>query len=248
MPRRDPRPAARCTRDLPPGRYTVTLARHGYGSKRVEIAVDEARPHQFRLLADDLSGYAWPKWVRSGEKAEFRVHAVEQYKLTLWRYGYEKELVRNIGWFDEHGPRATMQITPDGDYTRTGVAWNQQGYTSPHHKQYVEAPQRSGLYYFHAETFSGKEFSFPWIVAPQRPQAPTAVLLANVTWNAYNNFGGRSNYIHPAAFPPTPTVNARLELKRYTDPRHINYDTEGLRGRCHSIVRSRSTTSGCPSW
>ena len=26
--------------------------------------------------------------------------------------------------------------------------------------------------------------------------------------------------------PPTPTINARLELKRYTDPEHINYDTE----------------------
>ena len=61
---------------------------------------------------------------------------------------------------------------------------------------------------------------------PEEPQAKTAVLLANITWNAYNNFGGRSNYIHPDRFPPTPTVNTRLELKRYTDPRHINYDTE----------------------
>jgi len=52
------------------------------------------------------------------------------------------------------------------------------------------------------------------------------VLLSNMNWNAYNNFGGRSNYIHPDRFPPTPTLNARLELKRYTDPRHINYDTE----------------------
>jgi N,N-dimethylformamidase len=90
----------------------------------------------------------------------------------------------------------------------------------------VEAPGKSGLYYFHAKTESGAFFAFPWIVAPAKPQAGTAVLMANINWNAYNSFGGRSNYIHADRFPPTPTVNARLELKRYTDPEHVNYDTE----------------------
>jgi hypothetical protein len=144
----------------------------------------------------------------------------------MWRYGRTKEFIRTIGWFDEHGPRATVQITPDGDYTQTGVTWNKFGYTSPHHKQFITAPARSGLYYFHAKTDSGRFFSFPWIVAPAVPRAKIAVLASNVTWNAYNNFGGRSNYIHPDRLPPTPTVNARLELKRYTDPEHLNYDTE----------------------
>jgi hypothetical protein len=71
----------------------------------------------------------------------------------------------------------------------------------------------------------GTFFSFPWFVAPARPSARIAVLASNITWNAYNNFGGRSNYIHPDKLPPTPTVNARLELKRYTDREHLNYDT-----------------------
>ncbi len=212
--------------DIEPGDYTVTLYKRGFGAKKVAMRVQAGRPYHFRLLADGLLGYAWPKYVKSGEKAEFRVHACEQYQVKLWRYGYEKELARNIGWFDEHGPRATVQITPDGDYTQTGVQWNKFGYSSPHHKQFVEAPQRSGLYYFHLDTFSGAEYSFPWIVSPATAQAPVAVLLANMTWNAYNNFGGRSNYIHPDRLPPTPTGNARLELRRYTDPRHINYDTE----------------------
>jgi hypothetical protein len=211
--------------EIEPGEYLVTLAKSGYGSKRGKVVVSQEQPYQFRLLKDSLLGYAWPKWVQSGEKAEFRVHCDEQYKLSLWRYGWKKELVKPIGWFDEHGPRATVQITPDGDYTQTGVQWNKFGYTCPHHKQFITAPQRSGLYYFHAKGESGKFFSFPWIVAPKKPTAPTAVLLSNITWNAYNNFGGRSNYIHPDAFPPTPTVNARLELRRYTDPDHINYDT-----------------------
>jgi len=206
--------------DLPAGEYTVTMQKPGFGSKRTRIRIPLAEPCQFRLLSDGLLGYVWPKCVRSGELGEFRVHAVEQYKLELWRYGWEKEFVRGLGWHDEHGPRATMQITPDGDYTQTGVAWNRVGYTSPAHKQTVEAPARSGLYYFHASTKSGLEFSFPWVVASATPQAAVAVLASNITWNAYNSFGGRSNYIHADCFPPTPTVNSRYELKRYIDPKH----------------------------
>ncbi|MFO0953188.1 MAG: DUF6605 domain-containing protein [Isosphaeraceae bacterium] len=213
--------------DLPAGRYRATLARAGYGSKSVSVEVGPGRPpHQFRLLTDGLLGYAWPKWVRSGDLAEFRVHSVEPYTLSLWRLGWQKELVKSLGWFDEHGPRATMQITPDGDYTRTGVEWNKYGYSNPHLKQYVAGPERSGLYYFHARTARGVEFSFPWIVAPASPTCPVAVLASNITWNAYNSFGGRSNYINPDCLPPTPTVNSRLELRRYTDPDNVTYATD----------------------
>src|SRR5579883_2919227 len=144
--------------DLPAGKYTVTLQHPGYGSKRSEVSVPASSPHHFRLLTDGLSGYAWPKWVRSGEASEFRVHAVEQYHLELWRYGRSPEFVRGLGWFDEHGPRATMQVTPDGDYTRSGVEWNKVGYSSPTHRQFVTAPDRSGLYYFRARTPSGLRF------------------------------------------------------------------------------------------
>lgn len=212
--------------DLRAGEYLVTISKPGFGGKRVRMTPRPGKPYHFRLLSDCLLGYAWPKCVRSGEKSEFRVHSVEPYKLELYRYGWDKEYVRNLGWYDEHGPRATMQITLDGDYTQTGVQWNKYGYLSPHLTQFVEAPARSGLYYFHVHTKSGARFAFPWIVAPAKPQAAVAVLAANINWNAYNNFGGRSNYIHADQFPPTPTVNSRLELKRYTDPKHATWGTE----------------------
>ncbi|MGH9405705.1 MAG: N,N-dimethylformamidase beta subunit family domain-containing protein [Terriglobia bacterium] len=204
--------------DLKPAAYEVTLARDGFGSKTVRVKIGAAAPCQFRLLRDGLLGYMWPKWSKSGESAEFRVHSIEEYQLSLWRYGSKKQFVRMIGWYDEHGPRATMQITPEGDYTQTGVQWNRVGYVSAQHGQMLTAPERSGLYYLHAKTLSGGFFAFPWIVAPAKPEAPIAVLASTNTWNAYNNFGGRSNYINPDGLPGAPVVNARQDLLRYGDP------------------------------
>lgn len=212
--------------DVAPGEYEVVLGRSGYGSKIVRMSVRADEPYQFRLLSDGLLGYMWPRCVKSGERAEFRVHAVEEYELELWRYGAEKQFVRRIGTFDEHGPRATMQITPDGDYTQTGVEWNRHGYHSKALSQFLEGPERSGLYYLHARSKSGRFFSFPWVVAPSSPRSSIAVLASDINWNAYNSFGGRSNYIHADCFPPTPTVNSRLELKRYTEREHRSYDTD----------------------
>ncbi|CAN5678374.1 hypothetical protein BH09CHL1_BH09CHL1_01860 [soil metagenome] len=203
--------------DIEPGTYRVTLVKSGFGSKSSTVEIG-SEPHQFRLLSDCLLGYVWPKWVQSGERSEFRVHAVEPYRLSLWRYGREKEFVKLLGWFDEHGPRAVMQITPDGDYTQTGIEWNKRGYASAHHTQFVTGPEKSGLYYLEAETESESEFfSFPWIVAPETPSAEIAVIAATNDWNAYNNFGGRSNYVNATGLPSEPAVNARQDLIRYAD-------------------------------
>lgn len=212
--------------DLPPGEYKVVLQKPGFGAKFSRVTIPVTEPHQFRLLSDGLIGYAWPKWVRSGAQSEFRVHSVEPYKLELWRYGWEPDLVRSLGWHDEHGPRATMQVTPDGDYTQTGARFNEVGYRHSVHSQHVPGPERSGLYYFRAFTASGRRFAFPWVVAPARPMQPLAVLASNITWNAYNSFGGRSNYIHADGFPPTPTVNSRSELKRYGDAGHFTWGAD----------------------
>jgi N,N-dimethylformamidase len=203
--------------DLAPGRYDVTLARDGFGPKRVTVQVGADAPYQFRLLSNRLLGYVWPRWSKAGEQAQVFVHSVEPYRLSLWRYGLRKEFVRLLGWYDEHGPNAVMQITPDGDYTQTGVRWNTVGYGPPDVTRLLTAPERSGLYYVHAKGESGAFFSFPWVVAPQTPQAPIAVLGSTNTWNAYNNFGGRSNYINSDRLPPIPTTNARQDLERYTE-------------------------------
>ena len=231
-------PRGKVEADIPAGIYRVTLSKTGFGSKWVKVEVKPGSIRHFRLLSDSLFGYAWPKWNNSGGQSEFRVHSTEPYFLSLWRYGLKKELVQTIGWFDEHGPRPNMQVLPDCDFTQSGVAWNRLGYTKKFkpegdclvhgpdasenclqcfcQSQLVTAPEESGLYYFHVETDSGKFLSFPWVVAPKAPQAKIAVIASTNTWNAYNNFGGRSNYINPTHLPKQPTINARLDLSRYT--------------------------------
>lgn len=209
--------------DLAPGEYNVTLVKDGFGSKSVKMSVSKDKPYQFRLLSDCILGYVWPRAVTTGGKSEFRVHSSQPYRLTLWRYGWKREMVKLLGWFDEHGPRAVMQITPDGDYTQTGVQWNKIGYGSAHHTQFVTGPEKSGLYYLHAKgEKTGEFFSFPWIVAPAKPTAPIAVLASTNTWLAYNNFGGRSNYINARGLPDQPTVNARQDLLRYSNAGSFN--------------------------
>ena len=179
--------------EIPEGPCRVTLVKDGFGSKSVQIEARPEAPQRFRLLSDGLMGYAWPKWVKSGEPAEFRVHSVEPYRLSLWRYGWRREPVRLLGWFDEHGPRAVMQITPDGDYTQTGVRWNQVGYGSLHHTQLVTAPERSGLYYFHAKGESGAFFSFTTRPFPSTARSPSTT--SPRTW--------RSPIPSPAGQPAT---------------------------------------------
>lgn len=213
--------------NLAPDKYRVTLQKPGFGGKTVDLNFKPGDLHRFRLLSDGVHGYFWPKWVRSGAASEFRVHAPEPYHFSLWRYGWNKELIKPVGWFDDHGPRATVQILPDGDFTQGGVRWNNVGYRSAWHPQRITAPEKSGLYYGHVKTESGQFFSFPWIVAPQKPTAQVAVLASNISWNAYNNFGGRSNYVAQDGLSIKPTIHARQDLYRFTNPGEWPYKETG---------------------
>ncbi len=204
--------------DIQSGDWQVTLSTPGYTAKRVEVNITGNDLIPFRLLSDRMYGFMWPKWSRSGETSEYCVHSRHEFRLDLWRYGWEKEFVRSFGWCDEHGPRAMAQVLPDRDFTQTGVNWNRTGYNLKYQKHGITAPERSGLYYLHATNRAGDLCSFPWIVSPRAPQARIAVLASTITQNAYNRFGGRSNYFNQDGLPERPVVNSRQELKRYTEP------------------------------
>ncbi|MEO2031434.1 MAG: N,N-dimethylformamidase beta subunit family domain-containing protein [Planctomycetaceae bacterium] len=204
--------------DLRTGEWRATISKYGYTAKRVTIRVADDNVIQFRLLSDRMYGFMWPKWIRAGETSEYCVHSTKEFRLDLWRYGWEKEFIRSFGWCDEHAPHAMAQILPDGDFTQTGVNWNRTGYDLKYQKHAIQAPKQSGLYFLHAKTRDDEFCSFPWIVSPASPRAKIAVLSSTITQNAYNKFGGRSNYFNQDALPGRPLVNARQEVGRYTQP------------------------------
>jgi hypothetical protein len=200
--------------DLAHGTWSVVLTKPGYGRKTVELEVAAGMgPHRFRLLSDRLLGYCWPKWAQPGDQVELRVHSPEPYVASLWRYGVEKRQVAHLGRFESFGPGGDRQVVPDGDFTVTGAGWNHHGRRFPPGDQaFLTAPDRTGLHYVHLEAErSGDFFSCPLIVAPAQPTAPVAVLCSNIDWNAYNDFGGRSNYVASPALPVEPVINAHQD-------------------------------------
>ena len=200
--------------ELTPGPWRVVLTASDHGRKWLDLDITPAMsPARFRLQSDRLLGYAWPKWARAGDKVELRVNSPEPYFASLWRYGWEKEQVLEIGRFESFGPGGDRQILPDGDIAASGVAWNHGARRFPPGDQsFVTAPDRTGLYYVHLEGLdTGEFFSFPLIVAPAEPLARIAMLCSNLDWNAYNDYGGRSNYVAAWSLPPTPVLNPHLD-------------------------------------
>ncbi|CAN5640697.1 hypothetical protein BH10ACT3_BH10ACT3_21100 [soil metagenome] len=208
--------------DVAPGSWTVTLHAAGHGPKQVQVELVEGAPIRFRLLSERLYGYVWPKWTTSGGTGELCVHAPIAHHVSLWRYGWKRELVSHIGDFDDHPPGSLAQMLPDGDVAALGARWNRTGYATPAVDPRIHqvAPAEHGLHLVHVETADGRSTSFPWVVAPAAPRHRIAVLTSSLSWNAYNDFGGRSNYVSAQRLPATPTVTARQDLVWFSDPEH----------------------------
>lgn len=200
--------------ELPDGSYQVAIAHPRFGSKiTTHTQSAHSNPAQFRLMSKKLTGYIWPKWSRSGEKAEIRFSSHEIVDASLWRMGWEIEHVRELGRFEPFAPTGDSQTLPDGDIAQLGVQWNHARFQFPPDldARTLIAPQESGLYYIQLKSVSGETFSFPWIVAPKSVSAKVAVLTSNICWNAYNDWGGRSNYVAADQLPEAPAISTTQE-------------------------------------
>ena len=157
--------------DLPPGEYRVVLQKAGL--RREAQPGDRARvqPHQFRLLTDGLLGYAWPKWVRSGEAVRV--------PRPLGRAVQAGTVALRLGAGVRPRPRLARRARPAGRRCRSRPTATTPGPASSGtrsatrarvHSQYVAGPgtQRAVLLPGVAPR-SGRRFAFPWVVAPAQP-------------------------------------------------------------------------------
>lgn len=196
--------------DIPVGHYEIAIAHPNFGSKITSAEIDlHSKPIQFRLMSKKLTGYIWPKWSQSGERAEIRFSSHEIVDVSLWRMGWEVTKVRDLGRFEPFAPLGDCQTLPDGDISQSGVGWNHDRFQFPPDldARTVVAPEITGLYYIQLKALSGETFTFPWIVAPKKASAKIAVLASNICWNAYNDWGGRSNYVAADKLPDSPTIS-----------------------------------------
>ena len=221
--------------DLPPGEYRVVLQKPGFGAKFGRVTLPAAEPHQFRLLVRR------PARLRLAEVGAGRRDSPSSASTRSSRTssncggtaGSRSSSAASAGTTSTaRGPSCRSRPTattpgPASSGTRSATPTRSTRSTSP-------ARSAAGCTTSARPPPSGRRFAFPWVVAPAKPTAPVAVLASNITWNAYNNFGGRSNYIHADGLPPTPTVNARAELKRYTD---AGFFTWGCRRLPAAVVR-----------
>ena len=204
--------------ELPPANTTVTLHKPGFGSKRVRMTPRPGQPYHFRLAV------RWPARLRLAQVRALRRDRPSSASIrssrTSWSCGATAGTrSSSAAWAGTtstaRAPSCRSRPTaitrrPASSGTRSATAARITSNTSRRRRSpgctiSTPAPPRDG------------RSPSPGSSRRPAPQAPVAVLASNITWNAYNNFGGRSNYIHADAFPPTPTVNARQELKRYTD-------------------------------
>jgi N,N-dimethylformamidase len=203
--------------EVGPGAWEVILSHPGHTRKTVQVEFTE-KPHQFRLMSDRLLGYMWPKWIEAGGRGQIRLHATRPAELSLWRYGLSRTLAGRPLRYEPLAPWGGEQILPDGDFTISGARWNEHGYAfPPNWRQQLTAPEETGLYYVQVRDDAGRTTSFPWIVSPRQPSARIAVLASNITWNAYNDFGGRSNYVAADRLPDVPVINPHQHSQWFRD-------------------------------
>ena len=230
--------------DLPPGTYKVTLQKPGFGAKSVRVR-DRTGPRALSVPAA-VRRPARLRLAQVGQgRREVRVprplrRALSSESLAVRISQGARPRASAGSTSTARGPRCRSRptaTTPRPASPGTSTAMPTRCCTSM-----STAPERSGLYYFHADGQSGAEFAFPWIVAPAQPHAPSPC------WPRTSP-GTPTTTSAAAATTSTPTACRRRprstpgSSSSATPTRTTSRTTPKTMRRSRSTVPSRSTTS-----
>ncbi|MBV9214350.1 MAG: hypothetical protein JOZ25_11980 [Actinobacteria bacterium] len=149
--------------------------------------------------ASEIEGYAGQASASPGDEVQFHVRAADRYRVVIYR----------LGWYGGVGGRrvaclpsctsdrapASQQAPPAPD-PATGIV--RAGWSATDTFR-VPADARSGYYLAEfvltAGSHAGRARPYPFIVRPDASSPPSLLVVAPVnTWQAYNNWGGKSLY------------------------------------------------------
>ena len=162
------------------------------GSVILEAPQDENNPGQPRpgWQIIPIEGYCWPLSARSGESIDFFISSVleQPYSVTYVRM---KELPDG-----GYGIPVSDPFTVPGGYQSSfDLSWRDGCNWDPSFSLTVPADWLSGFYAAKCETVTHSTYYVVFIVKPKPDEHKGLLVLANTnTWNAYNGWGGHSNY------------------------------------------------------
>lgn len=142
-------------------------------------------PWQIQYPAgEDMEGYASPVSAQVGECINFYVKSQLPFKAELYRMGYRTPLVGKTNWLTPL--EQSSQIDPITMDARWKKAFN------------YRVPQgwHSGFYLVKLIDRKGRQAYIPFVINDRYPKADFGIVLSTNTYQAYNNWGGKSLYAY----------------------------------------------------
>jgi hypothetical protein len=139
-----------------------------------------------------IEGYVAPLSGAPADTLDFRMSSSADYQVTFARYSRQGDQSVAI-------PLTTPVTMPAGVQATPPSAWEGCGWSTSF-RFGIPPDWPSGIYAAECASTGASTFRIPFVVTP-RPDAHRdfAMLVNTNTWNAYNNWGGRSKYSNPTA-------------------------------------------------
>jgi hypothetical protein len=172
-----------------------------------------------------LAGYSSAQSVASGETLNFYVSTTAGPDLTVTYVRLHDDLQQPLdGHYGDSVGGPFQYTTGQQRQLPATPYWEGAGWESgpADFSLTVPATWQSGLYAAQVVNDRGDEIFITFIVKPLlTDHNPIAVVVSTNTWNAYNNWGGQSQYSYPGApgpYPNPPLTLSFLRPKREATP------------------------------
>jgi putative cell wall-binding protein len=171
----------------------------------------------------NLEGYASHTSVKNGEQITFYINSSSPYHLEFFRMGYYEgkgaEHVKTLT-----GMKAQIQKATPNPSTMD-ANWQ------PSVRFVIPNDWKTGFYLVKIVNKQREESYIPFVVREQQPNADFAVLIATNTYQAYNNWGGKSLYGYNSTNrePAVQVSFNRPYNERYGAGQFFNYEYNLIR-------------------